>query len=202
MKLIVGLGNPGPKYANTRHNIGFVVLDRLAERLNAVFSREKYKGLVAEARAGNEKLLLLKPQTYMNLSGESVAQAARNNAPSRGDVIVVYDDVALPLGRLRIRKEGSSGGHNGLRSIIASLGGQDFPRLRIGIGSEQEGRDLSSHVLGSFTPGERMRMDEAVDRVVDALQTLLRDGIDHAMNEYNRQDEDAGNTKAQKKAES
>ena len=185
MSVVVGLGNPGPKYRNTRHNVGFRVLDLMADRLKAPFARERYRGLVAETRLGDRRLLLLKPQTFMNVSGASVAEAARYWADSPEDVLVVADDVNLPLGRLRFRAGGSAGGHNGLKSIIAQLGSQDFPRLRIGVGDDRGGADLADHVLGTFSPDERQVVEETIERAVSAVLCYLDDGLETAMNRYN-----------------
>ena len=185
MTVIVGLGNPGSKYRNTRHNIGFMVLDALAERLDASFDREKFRGLVAEGLYRDRKCLLLKPLTYMNLSGDSVARAARNRVDEPGDILVVVDDVNLPFGRLRLRPGGSAGGHNGLKSIIERLGTQDFARLRLGV-DDAEGTDLAQHVLGKFRPEENEALPEVVETAVDAIQCWLCDGIEEAMNKFNR----------------
>lgn len=190
VKLIVGLGNPGPRYRNTRHNVGFVTLDRLAERLATTFAREKYDGAIAEAVYRGEKLLLLKPMTFMNRSGISVAQAARNRVDDvSAGILIVTDDVNLPLGRLRLRGQGSAGGHNGLKSIIEHLGTQDFPRLRIGVGDKRSGADLADHVLGKFAPDEAGPVGKAVERASEAVLRFIEVGVEGTMNEFNR-DED------------
>lgn len=188
MKLIVGLGNPGPKYRNTRHNVGFVVLDRLAEVLGTAFDRQKYKGLVAEATCEGKKVRLLKPLTYMNLSGDSVAMAARYSASAPGDLLVLCDDVDLPLGTLRIRAGGSAGTHNGMRSVLERLGTKDVPRLRMGIGQDIDGGGggLTNHVLGKFKPQERKVVDEMVDGATRAAIRCIEAGITATMNEFNR----------------
>ena len=186
MRIIVGLGNPGPKYRNTRHNAGFMALDGLAVKLNTEFSREKYNGLVTEARFGNQKLLLLKPMTYMNNSGDSVARAARNNIEDPADILVVVDDVNLPLGRLRFRSGGSAGGHNGLKSIAERIGTQEYARLRMGVGIDDSADDLSDHVLGKFRPEEKECVAEMVSRAADAIEYYVQNGIDSAMSEFNR----------------
>lgn len=185
MKLIVGLGNPGPAYRHTRHNVGFEVLDRLAERLDTEFSREKFGGQIAEARVGGEKVLLLKPLTFMNLSGDSVAQAAKYHADSTADILVVYDEVDLPLGKLRLRKNGSGGTHNGMISVIERLGSEDVPRMRVGVGAEQRKGERVAHVLGKFRPDERGPIGEAIDRAAEACRCFLDEGIDAAMNRFN-----------------
>ncbi len=185
MKIIVGLGNPGARYAGTRHNVGFVVLDEMARRLNTGFNLTKYHGVIAEARVAGEKILLLKPETFMNLSGQSVARAVRYNAVERNDLLVVLDDVELPVGRLRLRPQGSAGGHNGLKSIIEHLGDDRFPRLRLGVGREAGG-ELVDHVLGRFTPDERIEVERMVPMAADAVVVFIEHGLERAMSEYNR----------------
>lgn len=185
MKLIAGLGNPGSKYQRTRHNVGFRVLDRVAQRLDALFDREKYQALIAEARHGRESVLLLKPQTYMNLSGASVVRALRYKGGEPEDLLVVVDDVNLALGRVRLRQEGSAGGHNGLKSVIEHLGTLAFARLRVGIGAGGQSGDLTDHVLGKFAPDEEPLMDKAVERAADAVLSFIEDGAVATMNRYN-----------------
>jgi PTH1 family peptidyl-tRNA hydrolase len=184
-KLIVGLGNPGPGYANTRHNLGFMAVDALAARLGVRLDKEKHQGLLAEARHGAQPLLLLKPLTFMNLSGNCVAQVARNKIFDPADVLVVTDDINLPLGRLRLRAGGSAGGHNGLKSIIERLGTQDFHRMRMGVGDNREGRDLAAHVLAKFRPEEKPAVDDAIARAVDGILLWVEQGIEPAMNRVN-----------------
>lgn len=185
MKLIVGLGNPGAAYRHTRHNVGFEVLDRLASRLDLEFSREKFGGQIAGARVEGEKVLLLKPLTYMNLSGESVAQAARFHADSPADILVVYDEVDLPVGALRLRKQGSAGTHNGMKSVVEGLGTDEVPRLRVGVGAELTRGERIAHVLGKFKPEERDVIEQAIERAVDACVCFLKEGLDAAMNRFN-----------------
>jgi PTH1 family peptidyl-tRNA hydrolase len=185
VKLIVGLGNPGPRYRETRHNAGFKVLDRLAERLQTGFSREKYYGAVAEARYENSRLVLLKPLTFMNKSGLSVARALRYTGIALADTLVVVDDVNLPLGRLRLRGGGSSGGHNGLKSISASIGSEAFPRLRLGVGAAHPAGDMVDHVLSAFAPADRSEAEAMFERAVDAVLRFAADGLDRAMNTVN-----------------
>jgi len=185
VKLVVGLGNPGQAYRHTRHNLGFQVLDGLCDALSLSFSREKFRGQIAEGAVDGRKVLLLKPMTFMNKSGESVARAARNNVNDPGDVLVVYDDVDLPLGKIRLRKGGSPGTHNGMRSVLERLGTQEVPRLRIGVGEKAGGRDLADHVLSTFRPEEKPAVKEAVDQAVQACLSFLEEGVDTAMNRFN-----------------
>ena len=186
MKVVVGLGNPGAKYRGTRHNIGFVVLDELAVRMGVGFTREKYKGQIAEGAWKGRRVLLLKPQTFMNLSGESVAQAARNNVNDSDDLMIVYDEAELPLARLRMRARGSAGSHNGMRSVIERIGHQDIPRLRIGVGRGTGGGNLADHVLATFRPEEKPLVEQAVARSADAVMEWIESGIEAAMNRFNR----------------
>jgi len=186
LKLIVGLGNPGQQYRHTRHNVGFRVLDEVAGRLGARFDQEKYDSLFAMADHQGVRVMLLKPQTFMNLSGGAVAKAARNRVPEPMDVLIVLDEIQLPLGTVRIRHEGSGGGHNGLRSVIEHLGTRDFPRLRIGIGQKKCGQDLSDHVLSTFTPEEKPDVDRAVTLAGDAVLCYVAEGVSVAMNRYNK----------------
>jgi PTH1 family peptidyl-tRNA hydrolase len=187
MKLIVGLGNPGPEYRETRHNIGFAVVDELARRYEVGNWREQFEALVARTRFDDDSLTLAKPLTFMNLSGRAVAALAGFYKIDPADVLVVTDDAALPVGRLRARREGSAGGHNGLKSVIEHLGTQAFPRLRVGVG-RGDGRDLADHVLGRFDADERDRVSAAVLRAADCAETWLRDGIERAMNAFNAAD--------------
>lgn len=185
MKLLVGLGNPGAKYANTRHNIGFRVIDALARRWSVDQWREQHQALVARVREGDEPVLLAKPLTFMNLSGESVAGLAGFYKIDVPDVLVVLDEVALPLGRLRAGRGGSAGGHNGLKSIIGRFGTPEVPRLRIGVGRGDTRRDLADHVLGSFAEDERGEVEAAVLRAADASVMFVTDGIERVMNAFN-----------------
>jgi len=189
MKLIAGLGNPGSKYDDTRHNVGFMVVDALAERFDAKVRRKKFNALAEEIHAEDTKLLLIKPQDYMNRSGHAVATAAGFYKLGPADVLVVTDDMALDVGRLRIRAKGSAGGHNGLKDIIARFGSDDFARLRVGIGDS--GRmDAADYVLSRFSAEERAIVDNAVQTAVDAICCWLRDGVDIAMTRYNAKNDD------------
>ena len=184
--LVVGLGNPGDKYENTRHNVGFLTVDELAERLRVPVQKLKYKALTNTAELGGRKVLLMKPVTYMNLSGEAVRQAADFYKIPPERVLVISDDVSLPLGKLRIRKNGSAGGHNGLKSIIAQLGSDAFPRVKIGVGEKPHpDYDMADWVLSKFTGEDKKVMEEAVRRAADAVECVLRSGADRAMNQFN-----------------
>ena len=184
--LVVGLGNPGDKYENTRHNAGFMVVDELAERLHVPVQRLKYKALTNTAEVGGKRVLLMKPVTYMKLSGEAVRQAAEFYKIPPERVLVISDDVSLPVGKLRIRKGGSAGGHNGLKSIIAQLGSDRFPRLKIGVGEKPHpDYDMADWVLSKFAGADRQMIEEAMKRAADAVECLLRDGADQAMNKFN-----------------
>ena len=182
MKIIAGLGNPGMEYAQTRHNAGFEAVNAFARRHKAAFTRGP-KCFMSELNTGGEKVVLVKPMTYMNNSGEAVSAVLRRFRAGAGELIVVYDDMDLELGRLRIREQGSSGGHNGMKSVIALCGTQDFCRLRIGIG---RGGQAVGHVLSKFSPDEKPVIREAYDRAADALDAILEHGISYAMNMYNR----------------
>ena len=184
MYLIAGLGNPGLKYRKTPHNAGFMALDALADALGARFSK-KGNGKVAEARIGGEKVLLVKPQTFMNLSGDCIAPlAAYYKIPSE-QIAVCYDDKDLPMGKLRIRAEGSAGSHNGMKSIIQHLGTEAFPRVRLGIGEKPAQMDLADYVLGHFNKEEQALMKEAAQMAVEAVTCYIEHGIAETMNRYN-----------------
>ena len=184
--LIVGLGNPGDKYEGTRHNVGFLVADELGERGNFPIQKLKYHALTNTAVIGGQGALVMKPVTYMNLSGEAVGEAARFYKLAPDHVLVISDDADLPLGKLRIRKSGSAGGHNGLKNIIQHLGSDQFPRLRVGVGGKPHpDYDMADWVLSRLTGEDRKVMDEAVKRAAEAVEAILRDGPDRAMNKYN-----------------
>ena len=188
MIIIAGLGNPGGKYDATRHNIGFHVVDALAAAHNTSINQKKFKSLYTEIRIGSEKVLLVKPQTYMNLSGESIGHWMRYYQLEPEDLLVVYDDMDFEPGEIRLRKNGSAGSHNGMKSIIQHLGTQDFPRLRVGIG-KSPWQDAASFVLSRLTPEEIPLMREAVTTAAEAAVTFVREGIDKAMNRHNRKKE-------------
>jgi peptidyl-tRNA hydrolase, PTH1 family len=185
MKLVVGLGNPGPQYRETRHNIGFLVIDELARRWRVDQWREQYEALAAKTVFDGGPVMLAKPMTYMNLSGSSVAGLAGFYKIEPADVFVISDDAALPLARLRARREGTDGGHNGLKSVIGSLATTGFPRLRVGVGRGEGERELAGHVLGRFFEDEREQVSAAVLRAADATEMFLRDGIERVMNAFN-----------------
>jgi PTH1 family peptidyl-tRNA hydrolase len=188
MKLIAGLGNPGRKYAGTRHNVGFRVVDELSARWQVDVGRDQFKGLVGTGTWGDERVILLKPMTFMNLSGRSIAEALRFYKLPLAAMIVIVDDLALPLGKLRLRSKGSAGGHNGLSSIIEAVGTQDFARVRVGIDAAGPARAVG-HVLGTFSGEEEDVIERATTRAADAVECFVREGIEQAMNKFNRPDE-------------
>ena len=184
--LIVGLGNPGEQYQNTRHNAGFLAVDELARRENFTVQKVKFHALTGTAQLGGQSALILKPVTYMNLSGQAVGEAARFYQIPADHVLVISDDVDLSPGRLRIRKSGSAGGHNGLKSIIQHLGTDQFPRLRIGVGGKPHpDYDMADWVLGKPQGQDQKDWEQAISRAADAVVCLLSAGIDRAMNQYN-----------------
>lgn len=187
MYLIVGLGNPGKEYQNTRHNIGFDVIDVIARQENISVTEKKHKALIGKGIIAGRKVILAKPQTYMNLSGESVRSLLDYyKADETEELLVVSDDISLPPGQLRIRKKGSAGGHNGLKNIIAHLGHDSFQRIKMGVGEKPEGYDLADYVLGRFDGTDRKIMDQAALAAADAVRLILTEGADAAMNLYNK----------------
>jgi PTH1 family peptidyl-tRNA hydrolase len=185
MKLVVGLGNPGKKYEGTRHNVGFRVAAELARRHATTKPKRAFQGELVEAAIDAEKVLLLCPHTLMNLSGGSVLEARDFYKVAHADLLVVSDDINLPLGKLRFRQSGSSGGQRGLQDVIRRLGGDDVPRLRIGVGDPPAGRDAADYVLGRFTKAELPEIEVAIVRAADAVAAWVREGIAVAMNRYN-----------------
>ena len=184
--LVVCLGNPGDKYDGTRHNVGFMVADEIGEREHIPIQKLKFKALTNTCELGGAKVLLMKPITYMNLSGEAVRQAADFYKVPAERVLVVSDDVSLPVGKLRIRLKGSAGGHNGLKSIIAHLGSESFPRLKIGVGEKPHpDYDLDDWVLGKFAGEDKKAIDAAIKRAADAVEAIIRDGAEKAMGKFN-----------------
>lgn len=187
MIIIVGLGNPGKDYNNTRHNIGFDVIDKLAETENISVLEKKHKAIVGKGFIAGQKCVLAKPQTFMNLSGESVRELVDfYKADPQRDVIVISDDISLDVGQIRVRKKGSAGGHNGLKNIIAQLGTETFIRVRMGVGEKPAHYDLADYVLGHFTQMERKSMDDAALTAVEAIRTILTKDVDAAMNQFNQ----------------
>jgi PTH1 family peptidyl-tRNA hydrolase len=185
MKIIIGLGNPGRRYQATRHNVGFEVVEELARRHAAGSAKHNFQAETAEASIGGEKVLLVEPQTFMNLSGATALQARDFYKLSDSELLVVCDDFALPLGRLRIRPHGSAGGQKGLADIVRRLGSDRVPRLRIGVGPLPAGWDAADFVLGKFAKDHRSEIDVAIARAADAAETWVREGIAAAMNKYN-----------------
>ncbi|MFT8312792.1 MAG: aminoacyl-tRNA hydrolase [Clostridium sp.] len=183
MYLIVGLGNPGKEYEKTRHNVGFDVLDLMCDKYNINMNRTKFKGVYGEGKLEQEKVIFLKPTTFMNLSGESVKEACDFYKIQSENVIIIYDDISLEVGRMRIRKSGSAGGHNGIKNIILNLSTDVFPRVKVGVG-EPKG-DLISHVLGRFNNDDRAEAEKVFSAVIDAVECIITKGICEAMNNFN-----------------
>lgn len=187
MYIIVGLGNPTKEYQNTRHNIGFDVIDKLADIYNIAVLEKKHKALVGKGIINGQKVILAKPQTYMNLSGESIRELVDYyKIEEETELIVIYDDISLDVGQLRIRKKGSAGGHNGIKSIIKYLGHDVFPRIKMGVGEKPKGYDLADYVLGHFNKEERSIMDESAVTATKAIELMVIDEIGEAMNLYNK----------------
>jgi peptidyl-tRNA hydrolase, PTH1 family len=197
MKVVVGLGNPGRQYAGTRHNVGFAVLDALAAGPGVAAFRSRFQAQVAEANEGGRPVLLVKPETFMNLSGQAVRQAVDFYKVPLDDLLVVCDDFALPLGKLRVRAAGTHGGHNGLRSLQEHLGTTAYARLRVGVGGPRE--DAIDHVLGRFRPGERPVIEEAVQRAVQAVLVWVSEGVAACMNRFNGDADPAAGAKKKRK---
>lgn len=185
MKLIVGLGNPTPQYDKTRHNVGFEVIDHLVEKYGIALDTAKHKGFYGKGRMEGQPVILLKPMTYMNLSGESVVQVANYYKVLPEDIIVIYDDINLDVGRLRIREKGSAGGHNGIKNIIAQLGTEAFPRIRVGVGMKPPRMDLADYVLSRFGKEEQELMEMGYEKACQAAALMVQDEIAQAMNQYN-----------------
>lgn len=185
LTIIAGLGNPGNKYESTRHNVGFCVIDYLAEKHGIKVNRLKHKALTGEGSIKGERVLLVKPQTFMNLSGESLREAVEWYKLSAENTIVIYDDVDLPAGTVRIRPKGSSGTHNGMKSVIYQLQSDEFPRIRIGVGKAPEGWDLADYVLSKFSAEEVPVIRQCIERAAGAAEAIVSSGIADAMNQYN-----------------
>ena len=185
MKIIAGLGNPGPEYAQTKHNVGFMLVDAFAKYLNVSSWKEDFSSLICEARIDGEKIFLVKPLTYMNNSGEALGPMLSYYKMNTEDLTVVHDDMDIPAGTVRIRKKGGSGGHNGLKSIIAHVGSEDFARVRIGIGRPLPGWTVINHVLAPFSAEDAQRIREAITYLLPAMECIVTGGADLAMNRYN-----------------
>lgn len=188
MKLIVGLGNPGGRYERTRHNAGFMVVDAFARKFRIAIDRHERDAFIGKGQIAGRTVMLAKPQTFMNLSGNAVSKLASAHLESIDDLVVVYDDIDLPVGKLRIRQGGGSGTHNGMRSIVSSLANEKFPRIRFGVKGESyaAARDLADYVLEDFSSAEEPQVDSAIARAVDALAVIARGDLSRAMNQFNR----------------
>ncbi len=183
MYLIVGLGNPGSKYEHTRHNIGFDVIDILSKKYNIELNRTKFKGVYGDGKIGKEKVILLKPQTYMNLSGESIRAVMDFYKISKENIIVIYDDISIDIGKIRLRKKGSAGGHNGIKNTILHLSDQTFNRIKIGVGAPEH--DLVNHVLGRFSKEEWEKITKVFEAAAIGVEKIILEGMDVAMNDLN-----------------
>ncbi len=186
-KLIIGLGNPGPKYQWTRHNAGFMVLDHLARIMGITVAKKSFSGFFGDGEWCGERLLLLKPQTFMNLSGRSAAEALRFHKLTLSDLVVIHDDIDIPFGRVKIKEGGGHGGHNGLRSLMQELGGGGFVRVRVGVGRPAHG-DAADYVLANFSPAEMVGIPTLMDGVAELLGELLKNGLPRTMSLYNNRD--------------
>ncbi len=187
MYIIAGLGNPTAQYQGTRHNVGFDVIDKLADRYNISVEGRKSRAFIGKGIIEGQKVLLVKPQTFMNLSGESIRGLVDYyKIDPETELLVIYDDISLDVGQLRIRKKGSAGGHNGIKNIIAQLDTQVFARIKVGVGEKPKGYDLADYVLGHFSKAEREMMEEGYDNAIEAIKLFLQNDIDQAMNLYNR----------------
>lgn len=186
MYLIAGLGNPGKEYEKTRHNMGFRAVDVLASSASIDVRKNKFKGLIGNGNIAGEKVILLKPQTYMNLSGSSIREAAMYYDVPKENLIVIYDDLDLSAGSIRIRKSGGPGTHNGMKSVVKELGTKEFPRVRIGVGAGSSGEDIVDRVIGKVSKEDQKLLDEAAKAAAEAVEDIIRKGIDNAMNAHNR----------------
>ena len=195
MKIIAGLGNPAAKYEGTRHNTGFAVIDQLAEKYSIRVNTNRQRGLCGAGIIGGEKVLLVKPLTFMNLSGECIRPLMDYYKLEPSELLVIYDDISLEIGQIRIRAKGSAGGHNGMKSIIGHLGTQEFPRIKVGVGGKPEQMDLADYVLGHFSREEQAAIKESVKLAAEASEFILTDGVKEAMNRFNavkRKEENGG----------
>lgn len=185
MKMIVGLGNPGMEYVGTRHNVGFEAVDCICEKNSIELSKQKMKGAYGQGIIAGEKVIVVKPMTYMNNSGECVGALANFYKIAPEDIIVIYDDINLDVGQLRIRNKGSAGGHNGIKSIIAHLSSENFPRIRIGVGMKRQGQDLANHVLSKFGKDQQEDIADGMDLAAEAVELMVQGDVNKAMNQYN-----------------
>jgi len=183
--IVVGLGNPGPRYDNTRHNVGFDTIDLLSHKYGIKVSKLKHKALIGDGKIEEKKVILVKPQTFMNLSGESVRDILNWYKIPLKNLIIIYDDIDLEPGKIRVRPKGSSGTHNGMRSVIYQIQSEDFPRIRIGIGKAPEGWDLADYVLSKFNADDRKVISESICKAADAVVTIIKSGVETAMNKFN-----------------
>ena len=191
MYIIAGIGNPDKQYEGTRHNAGFDVIDRIADKYNISVDGRKHRAFIGKGIIAGQKVILAKPQTYMNLSGESILSLVDYyKADVERELLIIYDDISLETGQLRIRAKGSAGGHNGIKNIIAHLGTQVFPRIKVGVGEKPQGYDLADYVLGHFSKAERELMDEGYDNAVRAAEMIISGRMNEAMNEFNRKKKD------------
>ena len=186
MKIVVGLGNPGSEYSQTRHNVGFMAIDMWAEKHGVTAWKNKFEAQIAEIKIHNENIILVKPQTYMNLSGVAVREVVNWYKVKPEDVIVIYDDMDTTLGKIRLRKKGSSGGHNGIESILVNIGKEEFPRVRVGIGRPPSGWTVVGYVLGKFNQDEQPVVVDVINKIGLALDCWLKEGLDKAMNKFNK----------------
>ncbi len=186
MYIIAGLGNPGKEYEHTRHNVGFDTIDFIAQKNGISVTEKKAKALVGSGYIEGQKVLLVKPQTFMNLSGDSISELVNFYKIAPEELIVIYDDISLEPGNLRIRRKGSAGGHNGMKSIIARCGSDGFPRVKVGVGAKPDGWDLAAHVLARFSNDDRALVEEAIADAADAVRLMVSDEVDEAMNLYNK----------------
>ena len=184
MKILVGLGNPGEEYSNTRHNVGFMAIDALAKQFNVTNWKSKFEAQIADIRFGEEQIILVKPQTYMNLSGNAVGQIMRWYKVDADSVIAIYDDMDIPIGTAKLKQRGSSGGHRGVESLLVNIGKEEFARVRIGIGRPPAGWTVVDHVLAKFSKEERASIDEIIKKLIPAIECIVKQGIDKAMNRY------------------
>lgn len=186
MFAVIGLGNPGMQYETTRHNVGFEVIERLAYENQIQVNKKKHHALIGEGTIAGQRVVLAKPQTYMNLSGQSVIEIMNWYKIDKNHIIIIYDDISLPIGQIRIRNKGSAGGHNGIKNIIAHLNSQEFPRVKVGVGEKPPGWDLADYVLSRFTKEEIIEMVESIKIASDAVEAIIREGSASAMNKFNQ----------------